>query len=110
MKEEKKTGAARTQPATRNEEWSDERLSEFLGLQPPASMPADYAVLLKAYRGMTADLFARFVPLFVAAGRDVNATLDNGSTILDHLRGTGAVTSMWRHWKLPARGGDAAEL
>ncbi|MCB1671072.1 MAG: PA4642 family protein [Gammaproteobacteria bacterium] len=85
MKEEKKTGAARTQPATRNEEWSDERLSEFLGLQPPASMPADYAVLLKAYRGMTADLFARFVPLFVAAGRDVNATLDNGSTILDHL-------------------------
>ncbi|MBT8146854.1 MAG: PA4642 family protein [Gammaproteobacteria bacterium] len=85
MKEEKKTGAARTQPATRNEEWSDERLKTFLELEPPAGMPADYAILLKAYRGMTADLFARFVPFFVEAGRDVNAALDDGSTILDHI-------------------------
>lgn len=85
MKEEKKTGAARTQPATRNEEWSDERLKAFLDLQPPAGMPADYAVLLKAYRGMTPDLFARFVPFFVEAGRDVNVALDDGRTILDHL-------------------------
>lgn len=92
MKEEKKTGAARTQPATRNEEWTDERLKAFLLLQPPADMPADYAILLKAYRGMTADLFARFVPLFVAAGHDLNACLQDGSTILDlisrHRRGT----------------------
>ena len=85
MKEEKKTGAARTQPATRNEEWSDERLKAFLDLQPPAGMPADYAVLLKAYRGMTPDLLARFVPFFVEAGRDVNVALDDGRTILDHL-------------------------
>ena len=60
MKEDKKTGAARTQPATRNEEWSDERLKAFLELEPPEGMPADYATLLKAYRGMTAKLFARF--------------------------------------------------
>ena len=85
MKEEKKTGAARTQPATRNEEWSDERLKTFLALEPPEGVPADYAVLLKAYRGMTAELFARFIPLFVAEGRDVNAALKDGSTILDHI-------------------------
>jgi hypothetical protein len=85
MKEDKKTGAARTQPATRNEEWSDERIKTFLELEPPAGVPADYAILLKAYRGMTAGLFARFVPFFVAAGHDVNAALDDGSTMLDHI-------------------------
>jgi len=85
MKSEKQTGAARTQPATRNEEWSDERVQSFLELEPPAGVPADYAVLLKAYRGMTAELFARFVRFFVDAGRDINARLENGSTILDHI-------------------------
>jgi len=85
VKEDKKKGAARTQPATRNEEWSDERLKLFLDLEPPANVPADYAILLKAYRGMTADLFQRFVPFFVEAGRNVNAALDDGSTILDHI-------------------------
>ena len=85
MKEEKKTGASRTQPATRNEEWSDERIKSFLELKPPEGMPADYSVLLKAYRGMTPELFARFIPFFVDAGRDINATLEDGSTILDHI-------------------------
>ena len=83
MTEEKKTGAARTQPEVRNEEWSDERLSAFLALEPPAGLPADYNILLKAYRGMTAELFARFVALFVAAGHDLNVTLEDGSTFLD---------------------------
>lgn len=83
MKEEKKRGAERVQPATRNEEWSDDRLRTFLSLEPPAGMPADYNILLKAYRGMTAELFTRFLPLFVEAGHDINITLNDGSTILD---------------------------
>lgn len=83
MKEGKKRGAERTQIATRNEEWSDERLQAFLALQPPASLPEDYNILLKAYRGMTEELFARFVPLFVADGRDLNVALEDGSTFLD---------------------------
>lgn len=83
MKEGKKRGAERTQIATRNEEWSDDRLKAFLELEPPASLPADYNILLKAYRGMTAELFARFVPFFVEAGRDINVTLEDGSTFLD---------------------------
>jgi len=81
--EEKKTGAARTQPEVRDEEWSDARLSAFLSLEPPASLPADYNILLKAYRGMTAPLFARFIKLYVAAGRDINVKLEDGTTFLD---------------------------
>lgn len=83
MKEAKKTGSERTQQATRNEEWSDERLKTFFELLPPEGMPTDYNILLKAYRGMTAELFARFIPLFVAAGHDINTSLDDGTTLLD---------------------------
>lgn len=85
MIEEKKTGKERTQPATRNEEWSDERISAFLDLLPPEGVPADYHVLVKAYRGMLPEQFERFVPIFVAAGRDINAALSNGTTFLDHV-------------------------
>jgi len=83
MKEGKKRGAERTQIATRDEEWSDDRLKTFLSLEPPASLPADYNILLKAYRGMTAELFDRFVPFFVEDGRDINVALEDGSTFLD---------------------------
>jgi hypothetical protein len=83
VKTEKKSGAERTQPATLNEEWSDDRLKLFLSVKPPEDMPTDYAILLKAYRGMTAELFTRFVPFFVEAGHNINVKLDDGSTILD---------------------------
>ena len=85
MKEGKKRGADRTQIATRNEEWSDERLKAFLTLEPPEGMPADYNILLKAYRGMTIELFERFLPFFVAGGHDLNVTLEDGSTFLDQV-------------------------
>jgi len=84
---EKKRGAERTQKAVRDEDWSDERLAGFLDILPPDDISADYNCLLRAYRGMTAELFARFLPLFVNAGRDINAPLANGSTFLDHVAG-----------------------
>ena len=80
---EKKRGAERTQPATRNEEWSDERIKLFLAIEPPAGLPRDYAILLKAYRGMTSELFDRFVPFFIEAGHDLNVMLEDGTTFLD---------------------------
>lgn len=83
MTEEKKKGSERTQKATRDEDWSDERLKTFFELLPPEGMPVDYSILLKAYRGMTAELFARFVPLFVSAGYDINSALNDGTTMLD---------------------------
>ncbi|MFK7865348.1 MAG: PA4642 family protein [Pseudohongiellaceae bacterium] len=85
MTDEKKKGSERTQKATRNEDWSDERLKTFFELLPPEGMPADYNILLKAYRGMTAELFARFVPLFIEADHDINAALDDGTTMLDQI-------------------------
>ena len=83
MKEGKKRGAERTQIATRNEEWSDERLKTFLEVEPPAGMPANFNILLRAYRGMTADLFERFIAIYKEDGRDINVALEDGSTFLD---------------------------
>ena len=83
MKAGKKRGAERTQIATRDEEWSDERLKLFLEIEPPAGMPADYNILLKAYRGMTKELFERFLKLYIEAGKDVNCKHADGSTIID---------------------------
>lgn len=83
MKEGKKSGVERTQIATRNEEWSDERLETFLSLKPSADIPADYNILLKAYRGMTAALFARFILLYIEKGKDINVKLEDNSTFLD---------------------------
>tara|TARA_B100001250_G_scaffold399031_1_gene407960 strand:+ start:1092 stop:1418 length:327 start_codon:yes stop_codon:yes gene_type:complete len=86
MKEGKKRGTERTQIATRNEEWADERLKSFLDFKPPAEMPQDYNVLLKAYRGMTAELFDRFIPLFQKSGKNLNCALSDGSTFLDLIQ------------------------
>lgn len=92
MKEEKKSGKDRTQQATRDEIWADERLKAFLELEPPESLPADYNILLKAYRGMTADLFERFIVFYLESDRDINVSLEDGSTFLDlvsqHRRST----------------------
>lgn len=85
MIEEKKVGKERTQPATRNEEWSDERIKAFLAMPAPEGVPQDYHALLKAYRGMLPEQFERFVEFFVEAGRDINVPLHNGSTFLDHV-------------------------
>jgi hypothetical protein len=83
MKEEKKSGVERTQKATRDEEWSDERLKAGLDVLPPEGLPHDYNILLRAYRGMTADLFARFIVFYAEAGHDINVSLEDGSTFLD---------------------------
>ncbi|PCI80981.1 MAG: hypothetical protein COB20_02480 [SAR86 cluster bacterium] len=83
MREDKKSGAQRTQQATRDEEWSDERLKAGLDVLPPEGLPHDYNILLRAYRGMTAELFARFIVFYSDAGHDINVSLKDGSTFLD---------------------------
>jgi hypothetical protein len=82
MKTEKKSGAARTQLAVTDEWWSDERVSAFLEMQPVEGENPDYHVLLKAYRGMVPEAFARLVAFFVEAGRDLNAPGPGGKTLL----------------------------
>ncbi len=82
MKTEKKSGAARTQPAVIDEWFTDERIQSFLDLQPVDGESADYHVLLKAYRGMVPEAFARLVGFFVAAGRNLADPGPDGRTIL----------------------------
>jgi hypothetical protein len=69
----------------RDEFWTDERVHGFLSILPPEGVPADYHILLKAYRGMLPDAFERFVPFFIEAGHDINVKLEDGSTFLDHV-------------------------
>jgi hypothetical protein len=92
MKTEKKTGAARTQAAVTDEWWSDERVKSFLDMEPTAGEDADYHVLLKAYRGMVPEAFARFIAFYTEAGRNLNAPGPGGKTILqlinEHRHGT----------------------
>lgn len=55
----------------------------LLGYQPEAGENADFHVLMRAYRGMNEEDFARFMTLFREAGRDVNATDSHGRTVRD---------------------------
>ncbi len=82
MKAEKKTGADRTQPAVRDEWWSDERVQSFLELDTSADEAPDFHILQKAYRGMVPEAFSRFIQFFSDAGRNLNETNMHGETIL----------------------------
>ena len=70
-----------------DEVWDDERIRGFLDKSPMGEQAnADYSVLLYAYRGMRADDFRRFISMFVAAGRDLDAPDNNGQTLLQILQ------------------------
>lgn len=72
-----------SQPATFNEEWSDERVFAYLNHLPPAGVNADFHVLYNAYKHMRAFDFQRLVTKFVADGRNIKATNPQGQTIHD---------------------------
>ena len=82
MKVEKKTGADRTQPAVRDEWWSDERVKSFLALDTSTDEAPDFHILQKAYRGMVPEAFERFVGFFTEAGRNLNEQNMHGESIL----------------------------
>lgn len=82
MKTEKKTGADRTQPAVRDEWWSDERVKSFLELETSHHDAPDFHILQKAYRGMVPEAFSRFIRFFTEAGRNINEPNSRGETIL----------------------------
>lgn len=74
-----------------NETIDDTRLAEFFKLQPPAGIDADYHILERAYRGLQAPDFDRFVKLFVAQGHNINAKGPHGTmleVINTHVNGT----------------------
>lgn len=65
--------------------WGEERIREFLELQPPAGENADHHKLLKAYQSMRPEDFDDFVRFFVEAGGDVNARNGAGESVADIL-------------------------
>ena len=63
------------------EELTDEQVQRFLVCEPPDGINADFHALERAYRGMRAHDFQRFLGFFIAAGRDVDAINPQGETI-----------------------------
>ena len=74
-----------SQPATRNEDWSDERVKSFLSLDRQEEINPDFHALIKAYQAMLAVEFSRFITFFIADNRDINAKDNGGKTILDYV-------------------------
>ena len=68
-----------------DEQWDDERVASFLEVRPGDGEDADYTLLLRAYQSMRDSDFARFIPLFSDAGRDLNAPGPDGRTLLELL-------------------------
>jgi len=84
--------AGPSQPSVTDEVWDDDRIRLFLEMEPYGDVSADFHVLLKAYRGMRPDDFARFIQFFTASGRNLDATDGQGRTlwhiIEDHRHAT----------------------
>ena len=72
-----------SQPKVEDEQWSDERIEGFLSLKPLDDSSDDYHVLIQAYQHMTPAFFERFLAMFVAKGRDLNAKSVEGNTIYE---------------------------
>ena len=69
-----------SQPKVTNEVWDDDRVASFLDING-VNANNDFNTLLKAYRGMRSSDFARFLDLFLKAGRDPDAKDARGRTL-----------------------------
>lgn len=67
------TSTKKDKKAVIDEVITDALLEQFFTLLPPAGVDADYHILERAYRGLLAADFERFVALFVARGKNLNA-------------------------------------
>ena len=69
------------------EELDETKVARYLDMQPAGDENADFHVLTKAYRGLPPEPFGRFLDLFVAAGRNINAKDAHGRTFLSSIIG-----------------------
>ncbi|AOA59104.1 PA4642 family protein [Acinetobacter larvae] len=72
---------ALSQPATFNEEWSDERVFAYLDQLPPEGVDADFHVLHHAFKHMRPFDFKRLLQRFIADGRNLQARNPQGQRI-----------------------------
>jgi hypothetical protein len=61
---------------------TDALMEQFFELLPPAGVERDYHMLERAYRGLPAADFARFIDLFVSRKHNINSKGPYG-TMLD---------------------------
>jgi hypothetical protein len=75
-------------PKVVDEVWDDDRIRQFLD-KPPlgANVDADFSVLLFAYRSMRVEDFRSFIGFFNESGRNIDATDENGSSLLELIAG-----------------------
>ncbi len=64
------------------EELDETKVARYLEMQPAGDENVDFHVLVKAYRGLPAEAFERFLQLFRDQGRDINARDRQGRTLL----------------------------
>lgn len=69
------------------EELDETKVARYLDMQPAGDENVDFHVLTKAYRGLPPEAFGRFLDLFVAAGRNINAHDSAGRTFLATIIG-----------------------
>ena len=70
-----------------DEEMNDEKIKHFLTLKPYGDESEDFYQLTKAYRGLPAEYFSRFLELFLAEKRDINAKNVNGQSFISTIEG-----------------------
>jgi len=66
-----------------DEVWTEERVRDFLHLQPPQGRDPDFHVLLRSYQSMRTDDFQKLVKFFQGAGRNLSAPGPDGRTVLE---------------------------
>lgn len=67
------------------EEMTDDQIRRLLITEPPAGVDRDFHCLERAYKGLRAHDFERFLAFFVAEGRNLQATDPRGRTLADVL-------------------------
>lgn len=65
---------------------TDEQVAAFLQARPYDDQSVEMHMLVRAYRGLRADDFRRFLQMFKAEGFDVNTTDSEGRTFLSSVR------------------------
>ena len=69
-----------------DEVWTEQRVKDFLEIQPAEDIEADFHVVLKAYQSMRLENFEEFIGFFVTEGRNINATNPKGETVLSIVK------------------------
>ena len=69
------------------EEMTDAQIALFMQGSAPRGIDSDYFLLERAYRSLRAHDFARFITLFGAAGRRIDAHNPEGKTLAEIIAG-----------------------